>query len=314
MRVQLGTQAPTATEDSENVQPLLPVGSQLAHVKRYDVLHCIGEGGMGWVYRAYDPILQRDIALKVMKPDVVDRQRFRREAIYSARFCHPSIVRVFDMGSMGEDDEAPEWFSMEYLPGSDMEAVIERVQNGESAAPFLSVRDVFRQILAALQYSHDCQVVHRDVKPANMFVTRDPNTSFVTAKLLDFGIALDLDGPARHEKRLVGDPRYMAPEQTWLHTSIDARADVYAAGISMFEILTGAHPFEELFTAPVKALVDAHRKRSLPLVSERLPSEIPAELAAGLDCLLMRACAKDPDERFESARDMQQALLALPVR
>lgn len=292
--------------------PLLEIGAQLAHVKRYDVISCVGEGGMGWVYQAHDPILQRDVALKVMKPEVIDRSRFRREAIYGARFCHPSIVRVFDMGAMGADDAGPEWFSMEYLPGTDMEDVIARVREG-SSAPFLSVRDVFRQVLAALQYAHDCKVVHRDVKPANMFVTRDPNTGFVTAKLLDFGVALDLDGPTRSEVQIVGDPRYMAPEQTWLHVDVDGRADVYAAGLSLYEVLTGEHPFEELFYAPVKALVDAQRKRPLPLVSERLGGRVSAELAAGLDCLLLRACAKDPAERFSGAREMQQALLALPT-
>lgn len=302
-----------ANRDVEDVQPLLEAGSQLAHVKRYDVLRCVGEGGMGWVYQAYDPILQRDVALKVMKRDVVDRRRFRREAIFGARFCHPSIVRVFDMGSMGDHDEAAEWFSMEYLPGTDMEVVIDRVQSQRGTAPFLSVRDVFRQILAALQYAHDCKVVHRDVKPANMFVTRDPNTGFVTAKLLDFGIALDLDGPPREETRIVGDPRYMAPEQTWLHTEIDGRADIYAAGMALFESLTGEHPFEELFEAPTKALIQAQRKRALPLVSELLPPEITPELAAGLDCVVMRACAKDPESRYQSAREMQQALLSLPL-
>jgi serine/threonine-protein kinase len=296
------------------VEPDLAAGTLLAHVKRYEILRCIGEGGMGRVYQAWDPVLQRDVALKVMKAGVVDRTRFRREAIFGARFCHPSIVRVFDMGSMGEGEGAPEWFSMEYLPGSDMEGVVERVQAGESGAPFLAVRDVFRQILAALQYAHDCRVVHRDVKPANMFVARDPNTRFVTAKLLDFGVALDLDGPASREARIVGDPRYMAPEQTWLHKRVDGRADVYAAGLSLFEVLAGRHPFEELFEAPLRALIDAQRRRDLPRLSDSTVIELSWELAAGLDGLIARACAKDPGERFDSARAMQQALLALPVR
>lgn len=268
---------------------------------------------MGWVYQAYDPILQRDVALKVMKPGVVDRPRFRREAIFGARFCHPSIVRVFDMGSMGKSDDAPEWFSMEYLPGTDMESVIGRVQSGKTAAPLLSVRDVFRQILAALQYAHDCQVVHRDLKPANMFVTRDPNTGFVTAKLLDFGIALDLDGPEPSEKKIVGDPRYMAPEQTWLHLPVDHRADIYAAGMSLYEILAGEHPFERLFSAPLKTMIQAQRTKTFTPLSALLPPEIPIEVAWGLDEIVGRACAKDPELRFANAREMQQAILALPV-
>lgn len=300
-------------EDGQDVQSLLEVGSQLAHVKRYDVLRCIGEGGMGWVYQAYDPILERDVALKVMKPGVVDRPRFRREAIFGARFCHPSIVRVFDMGSMGDDEGAAEWFSMEYLPGTDMETVIDRVQSGETAAPLISVREVFRQILAALQYAHDCQVVHRDLKPANMFVTRDPNTGFVTAKLLDFGIALDLDGPDRRETKIVGDPRYMAPEQTWLHTEVDHRADIYAAGIALYEILAGEHPFEHLFSAPIRAMVQAQRSKFFAPLSSTLPPDIPVKVAWALDEIVERACAKDPEQRYCDAREMQQAILALPV-
>jgi serine/threonine-protein kinase len=300
--------APSSPEVAE-----LAEGSRLAHVKRYEIVRKVGEGGMGIVYQARDPILQRDVALKVMKADVPDRRRFRREAIYGARFCHPSIVRVFDMGCMTGDRGAPEWFSMEYLPGTDMECVVERALAGERATPFPSVREVFRQILAAAQYAHDCGVVHRDVKPANMFVTRDPNTGFVTAKLLDFGVALDLDGPTTSDGRLVGDPRYMAPEQTRGSGRVGPRTDVYAAGLSLFEILAGQHPFEDLLAAPPIELLAAQRGRALPRLSDLLPACTSWELAHGLDAVVQQACAKDPAQRHGSARELQQALSALPA-
>src|SRR5690606_17433378 len=113
--------------------------------------------------------------------------------------------------------------------------------------------DVLRQVLAALQYAHDCKIVHRDVKPANIFVTRDPNTRFITTKLLDFGIALDLDATQTSEQ-MCGDPFYMAPEQTLPGAKIDARADIYSAGMSFYEIVTGLHPFGSLRDAPVHEL------------------------------------------------------------
>ncbi len=282
----------------------------VAHTKQYEVLSCIGEGGMGWVYRAYDRVLERDVALKVMKSDVPEHEavRFRQEAIYGARFCHPSISRVFDL--VGVPGQGISWFAMEYLAGRDLENIIGRSRERGKCIPLRLVGDVFRQVLGALQYSHDCRVVHRDVKPANMFVTRDINTGFVTTKLLDFGVALDLvTAQGDPETKLVGDPRYIAPEQSRLGQRVDGRADIYSAGMALYEIATGCHPFEALFEAPLHVLIDAQRnRRPLPL-SHHLPADIAVPLACGLDVVFERACAKHPDDRFQSAFDMQRALL-----
>ena len=289
----------------------LGVGASLGHFKRYEVLRCVGEGGMGRVYHAHDPMLRRDVAIKVMRPDVPEseRRRFRREAIFGARFCHPSIVRVFDMGELrGDDGKVVEWFTMEYLPGSDLERVLARAAAQGQRLPLLSVVDIFRQVLAALHYAHECAVVHRDVKPANIFVTRDPNTRFLTTKLLDFGIALDLEGPARLEV-LCGNPFYMAPEQTEIGGAIDARADVYAAGLTFYEVLTGRHPFEDLREAPVEAVFAAQRRRVPLPPSALLGRDTPPRLASAVDMIFERASAKDPEERFQSARDMMEAML-----
>src|SRR5690606_3219823 len=142
---------------------------------------------------------------------VSERDRFRREAIWGARFCHPSIARVFDL--VGVPGQGISWFVMEFLPGHDLGTLISRARQRNIPIPLRLVADVFRQILGALEYGHECQVVHRDVKPENMFVTRDPNTSYVTSKLLDFGVALDRSTPTeeRHRGR---DPRYLARERT----------------------------------------------------------------------------------------------------
>jgi serine/threonine protein kinase len=286
------------------------VGEQLEHVKRYDVLRQIGEGGMGRIYQAYDPVLRRPVALKVMKDGLpqAQRERFRREAMYGARFCHPSIARIYDMGNF---DGGNEWFSMEYLPGTDMDEVVDRGRTRGTTAPLLSIIDVFRQVLAALQYAHDCKVVHRDVKPANVMVTRDPNTGFVTTKLLDFGVSIDLDGPARSETTIVGDPRYMAPEQTELGRHLGPAVDIYATGISLYEVATGRHPFEELFEGDLRTLVAAHRDREVPPPSQFLNRTRAARVREGLDAIVARACAKRPGDRYVCARDMQRDLLAL---
>lgn len=290
----------------------LLAGTMVAHTKQYRIESCIGEGGMGWVYKAWDSVLERPVALKVMKPDVPpsERDRFRLEAVWGARFCHPAIARVFDL--VGVPGQGISWFVMEYLPGRDLATLIARAQTRATGIPMRLIGDVFRQILAALQYSHDCGVVHRDVKPDNMFVTRDPNTRFVTSKLLDFGVALER-GKTSREQRLVGDPRYIAPEQTEFGRDVDGRADVYAAGMSLFEALTNQHPWPELIAErfDLAALLQASRERPLPELIPLLASEVEPERAAGLQAVVSKACAKLPEDRFASARAMQEALLGV---
>lgn len=297
------------TEPERDDKRLNP-GHMLAHTKQYQIEGCIGEGGMGWVYRAWDPVLERAVAVKVMKPEVPEseRDRFRREAIWGARFCHPAIARVFDL--VGVPGQGISWFVMEYLPGRDLATLIDRARQRRTRIPMRLIGDVFRQILGALHYTHDCKVVHRDVKPENMFVTRDPNTRFVTTKLLDFGVALDRGRPrAQPERHLVGDPRYIAPEQTEHGRSVDGRADVYAAGMSLYEALANRHPFEDALRGPMDGLLEAHRARTPAAIGPLLPPDLAPTVACGLEVVVAKAVAKDPDDRFETARAMQAALL-----
>lgn len=291
----------------------LPVelDSPLEHLERYTVLRMIGAGGMGKIYQAWDALLERHVALKVMRPEVPTREqrRFRREAILGARLLHPSLVRVYDMGL--DAAGAAEWMAMEYLPGTDLGRLLDATRARGCPMPWPALVRGLSQVLAALQYCHDCRVIHRDVKPANMFVTRDPNTRFLTTKLLDLGVALDLeDPPPGKGEPLVGDPHYMAPEQTRLGARIDPRADVYAAGVSLYELATGVLPLEELADAPLSTLLEAQREAEPPPPSARLPADYSPELADRLDRLFARACAKHPGRRFPSARAMQAALLS----
>ena len=288
--------------------PQLDSRQLVIHSKQYRIVGTLGEGGMGTVYRAYDPLLERDVALKVMKPGLPApaRRCFRAEALYGARLCHPSLVRIFDLGIL--PDRGLEWFAMEYLRGKDLERLITDARRRGMRFSLSLVRQVFDGILDALSHAHRHGVIHRDVKPANIFLTRESHASRITAKLLDFGVACDIR-QREDEIERCGDPRYVAPEQVIADVRPDARTDVYAAGVSLFEVLTGRHPFHELLREPVASLLAAHCQRSLPPPSHWLPGELPAVVRCGLDVVLAKACAKDPDDRFACAADMRRALL-----
>ncbi len=287
------------------------VGDDDAGEGRYTVLRLVGAGGMGNVYQARDRLLERDVALKVMRADIppAERRRFRREALLGARLLHPSLVRVYDMG-LASTGEA-EWMAMEYLPGVDALRLLEGAYERGHGLPWAALLRLLDQVLGALQYCHDCRIVHRDVKPANMFVTRDPNTRFLTTKLLDLGIAQDLEGPAPSSRveMLCGDPNYMAPEQT-LSPRVDPRADIYAMGISLFELTTGTLPFAALEDSPLADLLAAQREADVGRPSLQMPLGTPAVLARRIDAVVARACAKRPEARYQSAREMRDALHA----
>jgi serine/threonine protein kinase len=282
------------------------------HLRRYRIGRLVGVGGMGRVYEAFDALLERSVALKVMRADVPasERRRFRREAILGARLLHPGLVRVYDMG-LGDDGEA-EWMAMEYLPGTDLLRLVDGARARRQPLGWPAIVRALTQVLGALQYCHDSRVVHRDIKPANMFLTRDPNTRYLTTKLLDLGVALDLDGPRRDPRAvevLCGDPNYIAPEQT-LSPHVDGRADLYAVGMSLYELTTGVLPYEALAEAPLADLLAAHRDAEPAPPSSCLPADTPPALAERIDQVFARACAKRPDDRYVSAREMQAALAA----
>lgn len=286
--------------------PLAPARAVL-HSKQYRILKLVGEGGMGKVYRAHDPILERDVALKVLKPGLPAgaRQRFVREARYGARLCHRNIVRVYDLGVL--PDEALDWFAMEYLMGRDLEDLLQRADARDGRLPPRVVFTVFDRILDALTYAHERGVVHRDVKPANIFVTRDREGQHFGVRLLDFGVALDLRDPG-DTRDLCGDPRYCPPEQALGLQRIDHRADLYATGMALCEALTGRHPFRHALDGKPMEIVRALCELRFPMIQEWLPSQWPERTRDAIAHMIGRACAKDPSERFEDAPAMRRAL------
>lgn len=285
----------------------LAAGSTVEHAKRYDIVDRVGEGGMGKVYRAFDPRMNRYVALKVLKLDVPEsaKRRFHREAVIAADFSHPNLARVLDVGK--SEPMGIEWLTMEYLRGRDLGEIIDRGRR----VTFALMVDIIGQVLDALDYIHTRKIVHCDVKPDNIFITRDPyNRRLVIVKLIDFGVFRSLE-PPEIPQEISGDPRYMAPEQASLEQPIDHRADFYSLGVTLFETITGRHPFEDHLDAGPEELLAMQCEVEVPPPSPLLDPATPPVLAAALDELVRRATAKDPAERFEDALHMKQALRGL---
>ncbi|MCH9688021.1 MAG: serine/threonine protein kinase [Deltaproteobacteria bacterium] len=284
----------------------LPDGATLSFHKQYQVAGHLGEGGMGKVYKAFDPIMNRYVALKVMKADVPEseQRRFRREARLCGSFMHPNLVRVLDVGTTQQ--HGLYWFVMEFLEGRD---ILGAMQRGRTV-PLHVVCEIFRQVLDALRYIHLRGIVHRDVKPANIFVTRDTHDPDLrTVKLLDFGVAHDAGDTRPEEDRLIlGDPRYLPPEQSRLRGVVDGRSDLYALGMTFYEAVTGHHPFEDVFGEHHRVLLECQRERMPAPPSKFLSVNAEPSKGMAIDAFFRKACAKDPAQRFQDARVMQQAL------
>ena len=294
-----------ATEPERDATDLA-AGTLITFSKRFQIVGPLGEGGMGKVFKAFDPLMNRYVALKVMKADVpeTEQRRLRLEARLGGSFTHNNLVRVLDVGTTREHGLF--WFAMEFLEGRDISDAV----TGGRTVPMHVLCEIFRQVLDALRYVHLRGVVHRDIKPANIFVCRDAfDPELRTVKLLDFGVARDL-GDARPEDPtlVLGDPRYMAPEQTRPAQPIDARADLYALGMTFYEAVTGRHPFEDAFDEHPRELFRCHRERRPAPPSTYLPAETSAELAEAIDGFFDAACGKLPDERFADARVMRRAM------
>jgi tRNA A-37 threonylcarbamoyl transferase component Bud32 len=257
---------------------------------RYEIQAELGRGGMGVVYRARDTRLDRVVALKRLPDQLRKEPRFvemlLREARSAARLNHRNIVTVYDV-----DHEDGAWFiTMELLEGSSLAAIVrERGRLTPRSAVWLA-----EQALAGLGYAHERGVVHRDVKPGNLFVTRDR-----TLKLMDFGLARIVEEARRKRTLIGGTPDYMAPEQA-TGEPVDGRADLYALGATLFELLTGAVPFAE---------GDAlHHHRHTPPPDPRASGvEMPDALAD----LILALLAKAPAERPPSAADVVARLRAI---
>lgn len=267
---------------------------------RYELRQEIGAGGMGVVYDALDHRLSRPVALKLIHPhrDAADDAiaRLEREALSAAKLGHPNIVRVLDFGQA--DDGA--FLVMEQLTGETLE---ERVSRVGRLDPARAVK-IHLQLLDALASAHDQGVVHRDIKPSNVFLTALADGSELV-KLLDFGLAYLLEEAAAKKLTAtgiaIGTPAYMSPERV-RGAPVDARCDLYAVGVSLYECLTGQLPFAAATPVALRGMILLEQA---PSIRERRPG-IAAELVA----LVERAMEKDPADRFATAQEMAEALRA----
>ncbi len=287
----------------------IPPGTLVSLNKQFKVIERLGEGGMGKVFKAFDPIMNRYVALKVMKTDVPDseKRRFRLEARLCGSFQHPYLPRIMDVGTTREHGLF--WFTMEFYEGRDLSQYI---LDGR-AVPLPVLCEIMSNILDGLRYVHLRRVVHRDIKPANIFVTRDTiDPQLRQSKLLDFGVARDLADEAPEDGNLIlGDPAYLAPEQAVPNGPLDGRADLYALGVTFFEAASGQHPWHHHFEEHPRELIGAHRGEERPQLTSVLPRNVSAPLADALDTFFQRACAVEPDQRFADANAMKQALVEI---
>ncbi|HEU0114711.1 MAG TPA: protein kinase, partial [Thermomicrobiales bacterium] len=258
---------------------------------RYRVDRRVGEGGMAVVFRGYDLLLGREVAIKALRPqyaaDPAFRLRFEREARAAAGFRHPNIIQIFDVG---EERGAP-YFVMEYVEGQTLAEIV------AAEAPFHpdDVAALLRQLGAALDYAHERGYVHRDVKPQNILVDPDGH-----ARVVDFGIAKGLgDSDLTATGAGLGTVQYISPEQASGLMATPA-SDIYAAGVVAFEMLTGRLPFEA--DSPV-AVAMKHVNDAPPP-----PSALLATVPPAVDAIVLRAMAKDPTQRFSSAGALAEAM------
>jgi len=265
---------------------------------RYLVEQLLGEGGMATVYRARHTLVDRPVAVKIMGAHLIRdralRERFRREAKNAAALAHPNIIEIFDYG---ETDGGAPFVVMELLDGFSLQKLIDR---GAIPAPLVAALGY--QIASGIARAHDFQVLHRDLKPDNVFIVPRRDGGY-TVKLLDFGIARSMHDPRlTNQGEMFGTPQYMAPERV---ASIDAgpSADLYALGVILFEMVTGRLPFD---AQDVTGFLVKHMHEPPPR-----PSSFVADVPRRLEELIMRLLAKRPEERPVDAHQVMRELGAL---
>jgi eukaryotic-like serine/threonine-protein kinase len=261
---------------------------------RYTLDRHLATGGMGTVYVATDNALSRTVAIKILKPEYASdrafRTRFETEARHAAGLDHPGIAKVYDFGETTTDGTPRPYLVMEYVDGQPLSALLAAGRPLETDR----VVDLIAQTAEALQAAHDRQIVHRDVKPANLLITPDARV-----KVTDFGIAKAAsDTPITQTGTIIGTAHYLPPEQAE-GTPATARSDIYALGVVLYECLSGGRPF--VADNPVAIAIAHVRQEPKPL-----PNTVPPWLAA----LTMRMMAKNPDDRPASAGALAKELRA----
>jgi eukaryotic-like serine/threonine-protein kinase len=263
---------------------------------RYRILRKLGSGGMANVYLAEDEELGRRVAIKILNDrhasDDQFVERFRREAKNAAGLSHQNIVSIYDRG----EAEGTYYIAMEYLEGRSLK---ERIV-AEGPIPVAAVIEIARQILRAVGFAHRRGIVHRDIKPHNVLLVQDGSADGEPRfKVTDFGISRTATSQMTEAGSIVGTAQYLSPEQA-RGAPVDQRSDIYSVGIVLYELLTGRLPF----TGETPLEIAMKHLSEIP----KAPSELRPEVSPDLDMVVLRALAKDPADRYESAEEMEQEL------
>ncbi len=257
---------------------------------RYKVINKIGKGGMADVYKAEDTVLNRVVAVKVLHSHFAQEEnfvaRFRKEAQAAASLNHPNIVSIHDWGS--EDDTY--YIVMEYLEGRNLKEIIQE----KGVLPAEVSIDVASRVLSALQYAHNHEIVHRDIKPHNIIITADGDV-----KVTDFGIARAISGTTTQTGSIFGTAQYISPEQAKGELT-GIPSDIYSLGVVLYEMLTGKPPFDG--DSPVSIALKQVHETPVP------PRGINSKVPEALETIVLRSLAKHPSDRFQSAEEMRKEL------
>lgn len=259
---------------------------------RYEILAVLGQGAMGIVYKAIDPLIDRTVAIKTINLDLSRdelanfEERFYREAKSAGRLNHPNIVTIHDVGKSAN----VAYMAMEFLEGQ----VLRDILDVHTALSIDQIVDITTQIAEGLAYAHENGIVHRDIKPANIMLVRDG-----IAKITDFGIAQTSTGTRTLAGTVLGSPKYMSPEQV-LGQPVDGRSDLFSLGVVFYEMLTGEPPFTgENINATMYRILN-----ETPVPPKMLAPRIPEVF----NQIVAKLLAKNPDERYQSATDLSRDL------
>ena len=258
---------------------------------RYEIIRSIGEGGMANVYLALDTILDRKVAVKILRGDLAEDEkfvrRFQREAISASSLNDPNIVEVYDVG----EDDGKYFIVMEYVQGLTLKQLIKK--RGSLTLP--EVQDIMLQLTSAVAHAHESYIIHRDIKPQNVIILEDGRV-----KIMDFGIAVALNaGEFTQTNSVMGTVYYIPPEQA-NGGAATTKSDIYSLGILMYELVTGHVPFKG--DNPVEVAIK-HMNEPIPSICEYDP-----EMPQSIENIILKAAAKNPKNRYDSAWDMHEDL------